>query len=112
MVALLQSKVLSIQSYSIVGLSDEEEEEDEDDEDYDEDGVDAPDGSGRKKKRKKKKRRRMAGRKSKGTLSDKPQDFQVRENNRKTLLSIYHTLFDWYLEGLGWFKLLRVLTDF
>ena len=101
MVALLQSKVLSIQSYSIVGLSDEEEEEDEDDEDYDEDGVDAPDGSGRKKKRKKKKRRRMAGRKSKGTLSDKPQDFQVRENNRKTLLSIYHTLFDWYLEGLG-----------
>ena len=97
-------KVLSITGYSIVWLSDEEEEEDEDDEDYDEDGVDASDGSGRKKKRKKKKRRRMAGRKSKGTLSDKPQDFQVRENNRKALLSIYHTLFDWYLKGLGVFK--------
>ena len=92
-------KVLAIKGYSIICLSDEEE--DEDDEDYDEDGVDAPDGSGRKKKRKKKKRRRMAGRKSKGQLSDKPQDFQVRENNRKALLSIYHTLFDWYLKGPG-----------
>ena len=110
LVGLLQSKVLSIKSYSIVGLSDDEEEEDEDDEDYDEEGVDAVNGSGRKKKRKKKKRRRMAGRKSKGQLSDKPQDFQVSENNRKTLLSVYQ-LFDWYLKGLGMIKVMLSLSE-
>ena len=88
--------MFSARSYSIVCLSDEDEEKEEDDEDYDEEGVDAPDGSGRKKKRKKK-RKRMAGRKSKGHLSDKPQDFQVR---KKRYLVIIITVSDWYIQRL------------
>ena len=35
------------------------------------------DAGGKKKRKKKKKRKRMKGRKVKGHLSDKPQDFQV-----------------------------------
>ena len=80
--------MFSVKGYSVISFSDEDEEE-EDDEDYDEEGVDAPDGSGRKKKRKKK-RKRMAGRKSKGHLSDKPQDFQVRE--KRYIVVILHCL--------------------
>ncbi len=57
-----------------VRVADEEEDEDED---LDEEGEDATDAPGGKKKKKKKKRKRMSGRKLKGQLSDKPQDFQV-----------------------------------
>ena len=53
--------------------------DDEDDEDEDEDDFDVPDGGDGKKskKKKKKKKKRMGARKIRGTLSEKPQDFQV-----------------------------------
>ena len=66
----------------------DEEDEDEDEEEYDEEGVDAPDGT-KKKRRRKKKRKRMTGRKSKGHLSDKPQDFQVRKISSLSLKYAY-----------------------
>ncbi len=56
----------------------DEYEDEEDEEDYDEDEVDA---SGQPVKKKKKKRKRMTGRKVKGQLSDKAQDFQVSKQN-------------------------------
>lgn len=52
-----------------------DDEEEEEDEDIDMDQPDAPDGAPSKKKSKKKKK--LGKRKVRGSLSNKPQDFQV-----------------------------------